>query len=78
MNKHCSRCGRDLPATLEFFGLCSEVRSGLRSQCRECVRAKLNAWRAAHPARVRELQQGYHRRAKQRRFEQRLEGVNSG
>lgn len=36
MNKRCSKCGNEYPATTEFFGKCKTAKSGLFSYCREC------------------------------------------
>ncbi len=36
--KDCSKCGRTWPATEEYFGVVRRVASGLKAQCRQCVR----------------------------------------
>src|SRR6266567_4724163 len=36
--KLCTKCGRELPATAEFFHLHKIHRDGLSSQCKECRR----------------------------------------
>ena len=55
--KTCRTCGRELPATLEFFGPRKERPCGLRSKCRECSREagrapkhgeSVHAWYVAH------------------------------
>jgi 5-methylcytosine-specific restriction endonuclease McrA len=34
--KHCPKCGRDLPATVEYFSRCKQNRDGLYSYCKDC------------------------------------------
>jgi hypothetical protein len=36
--KVCSKCGKEWPATLEYFQACNKVKSGLRSECKECTK----------------------------------------
>jgi len=37
--KVCTKCGRSLPATPEYFRACKRAASGLGSNCRDCSRA---------------------------------------
>ena len=46
MEKHCTKCGKTLPATREFFYLEKNGKNGLRSQCRNCHQQ----YRLAHAA----------------------------
>lgn len=39
MNKQCRKCKVELPATLEYFYGQKNVKSGLRSECKDCVRS---------------------------------------
>ena len=34
----CKRCNKKLPATLEYFYTHKNMKSGLRSSCKECLR----------------------------------------
>ena len=52
MTKTCTKCGRELPATLEFFYAAKELKSGLRSMCKQCDRLRHKAYAAAHPEKV--------------------------
>ena len=69
MNKKiCTRCGRLLPATSEYFGIEKRVKNGLRAECYKChvnidreyrkqnptliARAK-KIWRDRHPERIK-------------------------
>lgn len=36
--KVCTKCGRELPATTEFFGKHKSSKNGLRAMCKECKR----------------------------------------
>lgn len=47
--KHCSKCGGEFPPTYEFFSADRTAKSGLYSQCKQCVRARQNAANAANP-----------------------------
>ena len=40
MNKICTKCGRELPATSEYFFKQKLGRYGLESQCKECVKKR--------------------------------------
>jgi 5-methylcytosine-specific restriction endonuclease McrA len=48
--KTCSKCGRELPATTEFFQARTERLCGLQSQCRDCRREQHHDWRERHRA----------------------------
>lgn len=37
--KHCPKCGRDLPATPEYFHRNKQAKSGLHTYCKECKTA---------------------------------------
>lgn len=52
MNKTCTKCGRELPATTEFFYAAHEVKSGLRGMCKECDLVRHKAYAAANPEKV--------------------------
>lgn len=34
--KKCTKCGKELPATIEYFHKCKLVKCGLRPKCKEC------------------------------------------
>ena len=36
MSKACTKCNRELPATNEYFAIDNTVKSGIRSQCKDC------------------------------------------
>lgn len=38
LTKRCTKCGRELPATAEWFKVDKTTKSGLRSTCHECER----------------------------------------
>jgi 5-methylcytosine-specific restriction endonuclease McrA len=37
--KRCTKCGEEYPATTQYFGTDSRVKSGLKAACRKCLRA---------------------------------------
>lgn len=45
--KVCTKCGVDKPLT--EFNRDGKALDGLRTRCRECVRAQSAGWRARHP-----------------------------
>ena len=47
--KHCPKCKRDLPATLDFFYRDAKKKRGLNYVCKDCVKAAVKIWEAAHP-----------------------------
>jgi hypothetical protein len=49
--KRCTKCGRDLPATLEYFARNKRAKSGLYPSCRECKAAAERKYYAEHPER---------------------------
>jgi 5-methylcytosine-specific restriction endonuclease McrA len=65
MTKICSKCGRELPATSEYFSTKKASRDGLKSTCKECV----NAWHREHykanKEKISEQHKSYYRENKQ-------------
>ena len=47
--KVCSKCGRELPETLEFFGKHKLGRHGLRAACKTCESSASRLYQATHP-----------------------------
>lgn len=39
-NKECTKCHKDLPATTDYFYVSKIIKSGLRPDCKDCVRKK--------------------------------------
>jgi 5-methylcytosine-specific restriction endonuclease McrA len=52
--KACSKCGRELPSTTEFFSNSKGTKDGFHSRCKECNNAEIKVWRAANRERVEE------------------------
>lgn len=46
-NKQCSKCGKNKPATTEYFRVHSQKRDGLRPDCKEC---QANDWKVKYPS----------------------------
>src|SRR5436853_1904161 len=40
--KYCKGCGKDLPATAEFFHINSRVKSGFQTYCRACLTSEVS------------------------------------
>lgn len=53
--KHCRKCGRDLPATTEYFHSNFRYATGLSSNCKDCKKAANARYRAENPEKVREI-----------------------
>jgi hypothetical protein len=51
--KQCTKCGRKLPATLQYFCRDRTRESGLNPWCKVCVSAHCAAWAAANPDKKR-------------------------
>lgn len=51
----CTKCGRVLPATPEFFYRKRSRPTGLRSECKPCTGAVIRKWQEANPEKCREL-----------------------
>lgn len=49
--KVCTKCGRSLPATREFFHYHSQLSSGLQPACKDCRRAAARRWQHANKER---------------------------
>ena len=54
MTKTCAKCGRELPATAEFFYVRKSDGGRLREACKECVLAKCASYRAEHAEAISE------------------------
>jgi hypothetical protein len=52
--KTCSKCGRDLPATNEFFHANKSSRDGLKGQCKPCRCTEVAAYKTEHADECRE------------------------
>lgn len=63
--KRCSKCKEEKVATLEFFGACNRVRSGLKAECRKCKRiSELAAYHSKPEIRQKQSEQAQARAAK--------------
>lgn len=51
--KACAKCGRELPATTEFFHRSSRHGDGLNSRCKDCASADARVRHAADPEKYR-------------------------
>lgn len=80
--KRCTSCATEKPQTREYFYGDRRCKSGLRSDCKECVRArslarsradpaanraKARAWRKAHPEQARALRNKWNQRNPEKR-----------
>jgi len=54
--KHCNTCNRDLPRSAEYFSRDKGKKDGLASQCKDCIRRRLAAWRNQNIEDVRSYQ----------------------
>ena len=72
--KRCTKCGRELPRTLDYFYREPRVKDGLATYCKTCVKLLAKAWQQANPARMAANRERYlltHReqiRTHQRRY----------
>jgi 5-methylcytosine-specific restriction endonuclease McrA len=49
--KRCTRCGRELPSTPEYFKVNRQKASGITQPCRQCSTAGSVAWKRRNPER---------------------------
>jgi hypothetical protein len=62
MNKICSRCKQEFPATAEYFVVDKRNSNGLGALCRTCEKARIQKYSKAHPEKGRERQQKFEER----------------
>lgn len=55
----CTKCGVNLPATLEYFYKCSAVKSGLKAQCKKCNDVQKQDYRRRFPEKVKQHQKSW-------------------
>lgn len=58
--KICSRCKKNLPATLEFYYQRDDTAGGVSSQCRTCSKEVGRTWKLAHKEQIREEGKAYY------------------
>lgn len=64
--KCCTRCGKEYPATLEYFTSRAKGRFGLASECKDCEHIRQAAYRAVSKDKKRERNQRYYAENKAR------------
>ena len=57
--KTCTKCGRELAATTQFFGVHRQGRDGLRAECKDCRSVSGRRYYAEHREHVLERQRAY-------------------
>lgn len=69
-NEQCLHpLGPDLPATSEYFGKCSKVKSGLLAVCKVCNNAASNAYRKNNPEKRKETCKNHYQKNRERILE---------
>lgn len=68
--KLCPACGETKP--IDAFGPDKRNRDGRKGRCHSCERQHQYEWRAAHPERWQEIQQGHHVRRTPDRWKSRI------
>lgn len=62
--KVCSKCGKELPMTDEYF---SKYRDRYRSDCKECEKKRYRKYYETHKGRMREYQTKFYEEHKEKR-----------
>ena len=52
--KKCTKCGNELPATVEYFYRHTQKKDGLSPECKECTKQRSKRYREANPEKARE------------------------
>ena len=71
--KICKTCGKELPATSEFFKKEKRAASGLTPHCIDCLNERRREIRKADKERILEVERNYRERNKDRILETRKE-----
>src|SRR5262249_17875320 len=58
--QRCTRCGRTLTASTEFFPASKQRKSGLYSHCHTCCTNKAKGWAANHPQKRNAWKRGFY------------------
>ena len=58
--KQCTKCGRKLPATTEFFYRNKGGKWGLRVECKECNNERAKQYRETHKDKITEYHKEYY------------------
>jgi hypothetical protein len=76
MDKRCSTCGAEYPATVDFFVRGKSCRGGIAGTCKRCANAYQNSWKARNRdrylARRRILHAERHRESERSKLRRRL------
>lgn len=70
MTKICTKCEKELPATLEYFSKMTRNKSGIRGECKECQAAQNKAWYAANTEKRTEATKKWYAANRERKIEQ--------
>lgn len=57
--KICTKCGKSLPATAEYFNRDKSHKDGLSSQCKACRYKKYNSYKEEHKNELKKYQREY-------------------
>jgi len=64
--KKCTKCGKEYPATAEYFYKQKGCKDGLQPQCKECIRIKGKKYRKQNHKRIADYSQTYHKKHKEK------------
>lgn len=71
----CKKCGKEYPATSEFFPANRESKSGILWECRLCKRAYGKTWRAANSESIKGRRRGLYAERNRLKQKERIERI---
>ncbi len=64
--KTCTKCGKELPATTEYFSSRKDSKDGMRDQCKECIKEREKQYREENKEKVKEYWKQYREENKEK------------
>lgn len=64
--KTCTKCGKEKPATEEYFSVGSKYKNGIRGECKLCMAEYQAAYRLANRERIKSIKRANHESNRER------------
>lgn len=66
LNKTCTKCGRELPATEDYFYVDKRSKRGLTTACKSCIGISVKNWRSNNKDKVSQYMKEYNKSYKKK------------